>query len=326
MKESPLLSIIVPVYNVEEYLETCVKSIISQEFTDYEIVLVDDGSTDNSGRICDRLCQTYSNIVVLHKENGGLSDARNVGIRYSQGRYILFIDSDDYIAKGSIQKIVECLSTKKNGIDVMFLEAKKIFPDCTTKPMGDGFKNGVLEGKNKKEILQYIAQLPKFPGSACTKLVRRDNIIKNQIFFEKGLLSEDINWTIDLLLKSDTFSYCDTEYYYYRQKRRGSITNTTSIKNIESLLYIIKKWADKDIEKDYEKAVKGFLSYEYMIALYNFALLNREERKKIRILFDSYKWILRYSQSLKVKLVRISCIVIGLDGTVCLMRMLYKNQ
>ena len=94
-----LISIIVPVYNVENYLKECIDSILRQEFRDYEIILVDDGSKDDSGKICDEYGKKYSFISVIHKKNGGLSDARNFGLKIAKGEYILFIDSDDYIAK-----------------------------------------------------------------------------------------------------------------------------------------------------------------------------------------------------------------------------------
>ena len=118
-----LISFIVPIYNVEKYLNECVDSILSQDFEDYEIILIDDGSTDNSGAICDEYARRYENIIVKHKLNGGLSDARNAGIELANGKYVLFVDSDDYIGKNSISAIVNCLNEQKKTIDVVFLDA-----------------------------------------------------------------------------------------------------------------------------------------------------------------------------------------------------------
>lgn len=119
-----LISFIVPVYNVEKYLDTCITSIVDQKYKDYEIILVDDGSTDSSPKICDRYEHQHSFIKTIHKENGGLSDARNYGIKAAKGEYILFVDSDDYIAPDAVENIVNTLKSEKNDIDVMFLEAK----------------------------------------------------------------------------------------------------------------------------------------------------------------------------------------------------------
>lgn len=98
MNDAPLISVIVPVYNVEDYVEQCVESVVAQDYPNLEIILVDDGATDSSGKICDLLGEKYSNVTVLHKENGGLSDARNYGLAHSHGEWISFIDSDDYVS------------------------------------------------------------------------------------------------------------------------------------------------------------------------------------------------------------------------------------
>lgn len=326
MNKNLLLSIIIPVYNVEKYIKQCVESVLNQEFSDYEIILIDDGSTDQSGIICDQIASKYSNVEAVHKKNGGLSDARNVGIQHANGKYILFIDSDDYIALGSIKKIVEYLNAQPVTIDVMFLEAKKFYEDGMMVPLGDGFELGALEEKNKQEILEYIAGLPRFPGSACTKLIRKEVIIRNDLYFKKGLLSEDINWTIELLIKANTFAYCDTDYYYYRQNRKGSITNSVNKKSVESLLYIVKRWACENNKKLYQKEINSFLAYEYMIALYNYAGLCYAERNELKEDFVKYKWILKYARTQKTKMVGLSCAIIGVNNTAKLLRCAYRKK
>lgn len=109
---------IIPVYNVEKYIEQCVESILGQDYDKREIVLVDDGSTDTSGSICDVYAAKYENVIVIHKENGGLSDARNVGLAKATGDYILFVDADDFIEKNSLSSIVEIVNA--NSVDAVF--------------------------------------------------------------------------------------------------------------------------------------------------------------------------------------------------------------
>ena len=122
MGDNPLVSIIVPVYNVEEYLEECVNSIISQTYTNIEIILVDDGSTDNSGELCDKYSLRDNRIEVIHKVNGGISDARNVGAKSAKGKYIYFIDSDDYIVSEAIDELVSV--ALRDNSDIVFFDAK----------------------------------------------------------------------------------------------------------------------------------------------------------------------------------------------------------
>lgn len=136
-----LISIIIPVYNVERYVSICIISILEQSFQDYEIILVDDGSKDRSGSICDEYREKDSRISVIHKTNGGLSDARNAGLKQAKGEYVLFVDSDDYIGEDSLQSIAKCVESQTQRTDVMFLEAYKVFPDGQTVSLGDGYQS-----------------------------------------------------------------------------------------------------------------------------------------------------------------------------------------
>lgn len=304
MNDSCLISIIIPVYNVENYLRECLESVLSQDFNDYEIILVDDGSTDNSGIICDDYSKIHSNITVEHKMNGGLSDARNAGLLLAKGKYVLFVDSDDYIGKSSLREISNCVSKTAETIDIVFLEAKKVFEDGKCISLADGYIANEINNRDKATVMQHLALLPKYPGSACTKLIRRELIINNKLFFEKGLLSEDIDWTLGVLLNAKKFAYCNADYYFYRQNRYGSITNTANMKNVECLIYIIKKWCSKTLDKEYQREINSFMSYEYMIALFNYGKLNRNQKKELYSEFQELMWLLEYAQSKKTKIVK----------------------
>jgi glycosyltransferase involved in cell wall biosynthesis len=127
MEAKGLISVIIPVYNVEKYLRECVDSVLSQTYKSYEIILVDDGSTDGSGEICDEYIDGHSQVKVIHKANGGLSDARNTGLKNAKGEYVYFLDSDDYIVPDAFQKLIN-ISIKEQS-DFVFFDASSFLDE-----------------------------------------------------------------------------------------------------------------------------------------------------------------------------------------------------
>lgn len=321
------ISIIIPVYNTSEYLEQCIDSILEQEFRDYEIILVDDGSKDSSPQICDFYADRYDFITVIHKENGGLSDARNTGLKCACGEYVLFIDSDDYIFKESLSVISRTIDEKPD-VDVIFLEAVKVFPDGTTINLKDGYQKEAIYMKPHKDVLKHISNLPKFPGSACTKLVKRSLINDNKLYFEKGLLSEDIDWTIRLLITAQTFNYCHINYYYYRQNREGSITNTANISNVYSLLYIIKKWSRELSNSsniiELQEHINACIAYEYIIVLLLYGKLNHSDKVKVKKEVKSYAWLLRESKTKKVRIIKFLNEIFGFEAVSAMLSIYHR--
>lgn len=313
-ERNPKISFIIPVYNTEKYLETCIDSIINQEYHNYEIILVDDGSKDGSGVICDTFSKEYDNVKTIHQKNSGLSEARNTGIKNSTGDYLLFVDSDDFIEKNSLSKIVDILNSQDKHIDVMFLEAIKIFPDKSVVSLGDGYVRERIEGKTKRQVLEHISELPKFPGSACTKLIRRQLVIENSMYFQSGLLSEDVDWVTALLVKAEDFSYYDGTYYYYRQERENSITSRVNIKHFESLLYIIEKWSNiNEKAQEYQDIINSFMAYEYLMLLLTFAGIDSKNKKKYQSRVRSLKWILNNKKGVKYRTIRLILNVFGVS-------------
>jgi glycosyltransferase involved in cell wall biosynthesis len=321
------ISIIIPVYNTSKYLKQCIESVLSQEYKDYEIILVDDGSTDSSGDICDFYSSTYGFIMTIHKENGGLSDARNIGLKHAKGDFVLFIDSDDYISQGSLLSVQNTIE-ENSDVDVVFLEAIKVFPNGRTVPLRDGYRKEAIYNKSQDSVLEHLAELPKFPGSACTKLIKRSLIKNNNLFFEKNQLSEDIDWTIRLLITAKSFNYCPNYYYCYRQNRVGSITNTANIRNVKSLLGIIRKWSrnpkDQKENNDLQKYINAFLSYEYIMILLLYGSLKSKEKMIVKRDIKSYSWLLKVSESRKIKIVRLLFTFLGIE-TVSYMLFTYQK-
>ena len=227
VSKNPLISVIVPVYNVEEYLKKCVDSIINQTYKNLEIILVDDGSTDNSSLICDTYAEKYEQIKVIHKKNGGLSDARNVGIDLAKGEYLTFIDSDDWIKEGFIEYLYNLNLSNNTMIAVapyiVVTNSKQI--NC-----GNGYRNAVLE---QKEALKRILLDQGYTVSSCSKLYHRS--LFDNIKYPVGKIFEDTATTYKLFLKCESISFGSNGGYYY-YKRDNSIINSGY--NSKQLLFI----------------------------------------------------------------------------------------
>ncbi len=221
------LSIIVPIYNVKAYLGRCVASLLDQDLdrTDYEIILVDDGSMDDSGILCDELAARESNIRVIHKENGGLSSARNAGIPLARGEYIQFVDSDDYLEPCVLKGLRDQI--ERQGLDVLRYnyqnvnEAGEVFePNKVAKPFVD-YSSDVCDG---------TAFLKERLGFACYawQFVVKASILKGEELFTEGIFFEDIDWTPRVLLKAGNVASTPTVVYNYLF-RVGSITRTPDL-------------------------------------------------------------------------------------------------
>lgn len=215
---NPLISIIVPVYNVEKYLPKCLDSIMNQTYKNLEIILVDDGSTDNSGIICDKYSEGDRRIKVIHKENGGLSDARNKGLDIAKGEYVGFVDSDDYIAEDMYEYLYAFIL--ENNLDVAMCASCDVYEDKIIYPKN--FESIILDKKEK--IIENIFINP-FGGAAvsvCSKLFKYD-VIKN-IRFDFGKTYEDVYFLLKWIANTNNFGRGDKVKYYYVQ-RGESITH-----------------------------------------------------------------------------------------------------
>lgn len=213
--EQPWISVIIPVYNVEEYLHECLDSVINQTYRNLEIIIVDDGSTDSSGMICDEYAKQDSRIAVIHKENGGLSDARNAGLEVCTGEYIGFVDSDDKIVAQMYEKLYDCAVQEKAD-----LVACRMIRMIDGKLVSEGTQSDKICTTKESMVVQM------FTGGArsispCVKLYRKK--VLNSIRFPKGQNWEDAYIVIDLINNVSKMVVLGEALYYYRM-RQGSIT------------------------------------------------------------------------------------------------------
>ena len=218
-----MISVIVPVYNVETYLRICLDSIINQTYKELEIILVNDGSTDNSGAICDEYAQKDKRIKVIHKANGGVSSARNVALKISRGDYVGFVDSDDYLHKDYFLMLYTYI--KRNDCDLSIC-SMKFFNDIESLSF-EKFKNS-NENKislNRKQVFEEMISNKKIYGFLWNKLFKKDLI--NIPFAENIHFTEDFLFCAQYVQNIKKAIFIDLPLYYYRQNRENSITSNT---------------------------------------------------------------------------------------------------
>lgn len=312
------LSIIIPVYNVEAYLEQCVKSILDQWTPEVEVILVDDGSTDNSGKLCDKFAAQSKELIVVHQENGGLSAARNTGLRFATGRYITFVDSDDFIGNNSIQKILSWIEGSSS--DICFINVWKLFPNGRKELLDVPIPHEML-CKGKLNAVKYLSEMNKYPGSACGKLFRRAFLTQNKLDFPKDRrISEDLGFMRDCILKAEQFDSLPIDFYYYRQGRSNSITNKITKKSFDGVGKFVTESAEKlTLHKKatgtLESYAMSFAAYEYSIMVWQYSCLTPLEKKASYPFLKEYKWVLEYGKSQKTLFVRKTSAILGLRIT-----------
>jgi glycosyltransferase involved in cell wall biosynthesis len=285
--KNPYFTIIVPVYKVEDFLEDCIISIINQSYPNFELLLIDDGSPDRSPQICNNWCTKDSRVKVVHKRNGGLSDARNAGLNVATGEYVWFVDSDDWIDKNALKNIA---NTFKNFpladiVSTQLVEVingnSKLYGKYTAFPRGGQVLSNIEYIKKGYPILPSV----RF-------IVRRNLIMSNQLKFIKGILHEDIPFCHMLIYEAQNIAILQKPTYFYRI-RKGSISMTPNIKSCYSLVEshrIIKQFMLKHVK---ERDMGWFknLTYDYFheifIKIYPF--INTSEYTKFMNI--NYKYI-----------------------------------
>ena len=187
-------SVIIPVYNVEKYLDTCMESVLCQSFSDFEVLLIDDGATDSSGAMCDAWAVKDTRIRVIHQENQGLSGARNTGIREASGDYLMFLDSDDWWAGPDVlEKVARRID--KTHPDVLSFDYCKCFDGVMDAPYFN-------QSDADSFTLSYMLKRELWVNGACNKAVQK-KLFSRDLFFRVGISSEDMDWTLRLALQSD---------------------------------------------------------------------------------------------------------------------------
>lgn len=227
MEVIKILSIIIPVYNVEKYLPQCMESIIHNTFQDIiEIILINDGSTDNSAMLCKEYANKYKNVIYLSQSNKGLSEARNTGIRNAQGKYLMFLDSDDFLYKNILNRLIQDIQYADYD---MFL-GRALKYSNNKKPLElSQVDYNFPEGISPDKAFQHLTSINRFWFAAWLIIIKRSFLIENSLFFKKGILHEDELWVPAVFIKASGMKFLNYGFYCYRVNRNGSIVSGVNI-------------------------------------------------------------------------------------------------
>lgn len=285
------LSIIVPVYNVESYLKECLESIVSQNLTSYEVIMINDGSTDKSRNICELYCNRYKNFHLINQSNHGLPYSRNAGFRIAHGDYIWNLDSDDYInGKSYLQEAVNYIKEKK--LEVLMFDAKAFIEEnCNYKFNVHVYERGRYISEKKeftgKEFLDIYYPMGKYNSSSCLYLLSREFILKNELYQLSSLrFNEDDEFTFRLLMKAKKVQYINLQILSRRVHDDSITTSKVNKRKCKCMLLIL--WRIKQIVKkekkdlsDHQKMIISSLLMNYFtFSIELFSMLNGREGQK----------------------------------------------
>ncbi len=316
------VSVIIPVYNVKPYLERCVQSVMRQTFKDVEILLVDDGSTDGSGEVCDHLATSQTNIIVIHQKNQGLSGARNTGISRAKGEYVIFLDSDD-------------VWLLDNGLELLFKESPKGCDLIVFKRV-DFWKNGRREDSkdydlrtiasfsDSSKVFEYLIKEQRFQLSACFLMTRRQILTENDIFFPIGLLDEDISWNLRLWQFVQTVSFHNLPFYGYYH-RDNSITTTFSLKTFHSNDRTFTHWKSLCLNNCVNSVpILSFLANIWVSLGYHYHMLTNTEKPEAISILKRHKGLLQYANTPKTRRTALLVKIIGVNQTVIILGLYWR--
>lgn len=290
------VSVVVPIYNIEKYVGRCVESILKQTYSDIEVILVLDGSTDGSANICKKFSD--DRIVILEKENGGLSDARNYGLRYAKGEYIMFIDGDDFVDEKLVETLL--LNIERTGADISVCSYVNYYDNGETRECYKHENKNNIEIYNRKQaILKIIDRNIAFRQCAWNKMYKRE--LFRDVLYPVGKLYEDLGTTYKLVLRANKIVYSHQNLYYYVQ-RANSITKTHIFSDRE---YDRIEQADifcNEVTKRYPEYKYQFMRFQIMqyLAVINIMISDGGYDRKLvhitkKMIKDNYSKIKKYA-------------------------------
>ncbi|KIL49358.1 glycosyltransferase family 2 protein [Jeotgalibacillus soli] len=274
MYQTEKVSVVVPIYKVEKYIQKCVDSILNQTYTNIEVILVNDGSPDSCGLIADQYERFDPRVKVIHKENGGLSDARNVGMKHATGEFTVFVDSDDWIEKNMIEEMVN--SSHKFKADAVQSAFYYAYEDKLLFDHRTYLKNAAPVILNNKRLMYELVKNENVKNFAWGKLFK--TVMIRDISFEKGVLFEDVFWAHKVMHRVDTYVLLHQPLYHYTQRSDSIVANYTPknldiIKGLKERHRFIEAYYQDLTDESYKAILKMSLIH------YNLLLQNRKKDK-----------------------------------------------
>jgi glycosyltransferase involved in cell wall biosynthesis len=303
-------SIIIPTFNSVQYLWDCIQSVLQQDYTDYEILVVDDGSTDTTHELCAGLTKKHLNFRYIYQNNVGPSGARNNGIRHATGKYLLFLDADD-VWEGTtvLSELSKQLLTEP---DVVIFGYKKADGEMNNQINRTVFSN-LIVNESDQELLQMAVKEGLYTSAAWLKCVNKEFIEDNRLFFAEGKQVEDITWCLKIAIYARSIEVYPQSFYIYRFVS-GSRSNTCSRQKLDDYYEAIEEGTEliKNSDREY---LYHYLAYQYCILL-GMAADQQDLRQKLR----QFTWLLNYDAQKKVRLVHQSVRIIGYNNTCRLLK------
>ncbi len=316
----PVFSIIVPVFNIEDYITTCIKSILHQTYQNFEVILVNDESSDNSGAICDLYASQFSNIKVIHQKNKGPSGARNSGVNEAIGDYLMFVDGDDFIPNNCLQIFYNEIE-KTDQIDVIISSGLITFkqqPNLQNeKIINNTLSEDIMNGE--KYMLHILIDYRKDIWNIFNKTYRTDFWKREKFnFIESIRCGEDLELIYKIIYKARKVTGINKITYYYRILRQNSIITSNNEYKLKNLILVLKNWEDFLKDKD-EKLKLKFLSR--LSEIYCTSILsqvyffNKNSRKNLINEISKLKYFLNFNKRIQIKIIKYSWDLLGVNFT-----------
>ena len=285
-----LISVIIPVYNVEKYVRECLESVVNQTIKDIQIIVVNDGSTDKSREILEEYKNKYNNIIIVDKENEGLGAARNTGLQYALGEYVAFLDSDDYVEFDMYRNMVEV--GVKNNSDIVICGIEWVFEDKRNNTVLCSPKKNIEKSEAIKDFLLFDIQ-----GFAWNKIYKKSIFDNYNIKYPEGVYYEDMFVTISSIIHSDRISIIDKAFYKYRQ-RNTSIIHTIGEKHIEDFSNEVNRCINSVGDSKYENEMLVYKLINFIGICKMIYKYSKNDRCTERILMNNYARLLEENISL----------------------------
>jgi len=277
-RRTPKVSVVIPVYNVEAYLCECVDSVLNQTMQDFEILLVDDGAMDSSGEICDRYGLQDDRIRVIHRPNGGLSEARNTGLDAAVGEYVYFLDSDDYIRADTLELLVN--TAVREGADVVFFDAHVFFTDCEPDPKVYQYhRSREYTTAHGRQMLTQLLDTDEYRTAVPLMMLRLEYMRGNHLRFRSGILHEDELFTFYVYYTDGVIAHCYEELYARRMRPASIMTGSSACRHYDSMYAIYFELSELYRKKRISgESARRYLARISRSVLAKYKLLSEEDR------------------------------------------------
>lgn len=283
MEKKELISVIIPVYNVEKYLIECVDSVLNQTYTNFEIILVDDGSTDESGRICDEYAAKDSKVKVIHQENKGLSEARNSGFFNATGKYVYFLDSDDWILPETLEKLLD--KAERKNADMVFFDAYSFEDGRPEKEIKQNYQRKNLYKTDRGyKVFSELQKHKEYHSAVPLMFLRKIFLEENKICFEPGILYEDMIYTYEVFCRADSVAYICENFYQRRYRSNSIMTSKKTSKNFYSAKCVYSNVCkvSQKLNLSEEEGARDYIVRCAFNALNYYKALSKEEKNNCK--------------------------------------------